>query len=514
MRKINIDKQEVSFRDRPKAMNDLQYEVIIGARSNKRVQDVSNLISEMSWTTKKEGSPGQLDLELVKNDGVSFGEGDLVTLKVRQKPIFKGYVFVKDKNEKGEISVTCYDQLRYLKANQSYNFSGMTAGAIIKKISKDFGLKWGHIVDTGYAIPSLVVDDKECLDTITSVVQATAEATGRQYVFYDDYGNLNLQDIAALQVKYILGDDSFTEGYSYTTSIDDETYNYIKLVKPNKNQGQADVFLAKSATTISRWGLLQLFEKVDESLNAAQLQEMAKSRLAECNRPKRTLSLSCLGLAEIRAGSTVPVVIRELGDISLAQRLLAESVKHKFTPNSHTMDIDFTVLWEGDDYYGVQQRQFKEYDPSSAAADETDLKGGSATDAASGYRHPFHSGYTITADYGEKGGWKAGYHTGTDYVGSSKQVYAVASGKVHSTGYSKSYGNYVIIQHYDGYCSLYGHLSSVLVSAQESVDTNSRIGTEGATGRASGSHLHLEILRYPGQYPSDIDPEDFLNSNC
>jgi murein DD-endopeptidase MepM/ murein hydrolase activator NlpD len=240
---------------------------------------------------------------------------------------------------------------------------------------------------------------------------------------------------------------------------------------------------------------------------------MAKSRLSECNRPKRMLSLSCLGLTEIRAGSTVPVVIEELGDISLAQRLLAESVKHKFTPNSHTMDIDFSVLWEGDDYYGVQQRQFKEYDPSSAAADETDLKGGAATNAASGYRHPFHNGYVITASFGQKGEhWKK-YHTGTDYVGSNKRVYAVGSGQVYSVGYDDIYGNHVLIQHYDGYYSLYAHLSSVFVSAKESVDTNTQIGIEGATGNVTGSHLHLEILRYPGQYPADIDPEDFLNSN-
>ncbi|MGI5891995.1 MAG: XkdQ/YqbQ family protein [Bacillota bacterium] len=370
---IKIDNQEFEFVKRRIDKHDLDYEVIIGARSDKRIQDVSRLIIDMIWTTYKAGSPGKLDFNLVKNDVVSFGEGDMVTLKVGQKPLFKGYVFAKEKNEKGEISATCYDQIRYLKARQSYNFSGMTAGAIIKKISQDFGLKWGQIVDTAYVIPSLVIDDKECLDTINNILQLTSQATGKSYVFYDDFGNLNLQENTALEVKYILGDESLVEGYSYKTSIDDDVYNYIKLVRPNKNKGQADVCLAKSATTMSRWGFLQLYEKVDENYNLAQLQELAQSKLREHNRPKRTLSLSCIGVADIRAGSIIPVCIKSLGDISLSQRLAAESVRHKFTPAMHTMDIDFTVLWPGDSYYAVQQRQFFEYDPTSASAKETDF---------------------------------------------------------------------------------------------------------------------------------------------
>jgi murein DD-endopeptidase MepM/ murein hydrolase activator NlpD len=68
-----------------------------------------------------------------------------------------------------------------------------------------------------------------------------------------------------------------------------------------------------------------------------------------------------------------------------------------------------------------------------------------------------------------------------------------------------SYGIYVEIDHGNGFHTIYGHMSSVVVKTGQAVTQGQLIGLMGATGRASGPHLHFEI-RYQGipQDPSDL----------
>ncbi|WP_030912207.1 M23 family metallopeptidase [Streptomyces sp. NRRL F-5126] len=109
--------------------------------------------------------------------------------------------------------------------------------------------------------------------------------------------------------------------------------------------------------------------------------------------------------------------------------------------------------------------------------------------------------------------WSSGYHTGTDFlVDSGTPVHAVAAGTVVTAGWGGSYGNQVVIRHDDGHYSQYGHLSSLSVSAGQSVTEGEQIGLSGATGNVTGPHLHFEIRTGP-DYGSDIDPMAFLQSH-
>ncbi len=64
-------------------------------------------------------------------------------------------------------------------------------------------------------------------------------------------------------------------------------------------------------------------------------------------------------------------------------------------------------------------------------------------------------------------------------------------------GWNSGYGNYVVIDHGNGFVSLYAHLHSIYVRAGESVARGQQIGTLGNTGNSTGPHLHFEI-RYQG----------------
>lgn len=76
---------------------------------------------------------------------------------------------------------------------------------------------------------------------------------------------------------------------------------------------------------------------------------------------------------------------------------------------------------------------------------------------------------------------------------------------IAKSGWNYGYGNYVVIDHGNGFVSLYGHLNSIYVQSGESVSNGQRIGTVGNTGNSTGPHLHFEIryrdaLRNPNSY--------------
>jgi murein DD-endopeptidase MepM/ murein hydrolase activator NlpD len=86
------------------------------------------------------------------------------------------------------------------------------------------------------------------------------------------------------------------------------------------------------------------------------------------------------------------------------------------------------------------------------------------------------------------------FHAGLDIAGERGQpVYATAAGKINEAGWSGSYGNLIIIDHGFGLESRYGHLLDYTVKRGDTVQRGDIIGHVGATGRATGYHLHYEV---------------------
>jgi murein DD-endopeptidase MepM/ murein hydrolase activator NlpD len=110
--------------------------------------------------------------------------------------------------------------------------------------------------------------------------------------------------------------------------------------------------------------------------------------------------------------------------------------------------------------------------------------------------------YGITATFGQYGLW-ASYHTGLDFNASSgDSIMSVANGTVTSTGYDGAYGNKTVVTLDDGTEIWFCHQTSIYVSVGDRVNGGEVIGTVGATGNVTGSHLHLEV-RPGGAGPVD-----------
>ena len=128
--------------------------------------------------------------------------------------------------------------------------------------------------------------------------------------------------------------------------------------------------------------------------------------------------------------------------------------------------------------------------------------GGSSGGSSGGWQVP--CSYTsITSPFGNRTSPTAGassYHQGVDLdTGTGDPVYATRAGVVTVAGWGNAAGNYVQINHQDGFSSIYMHMSSYCVSAGQIVSAGQLIGATGATGITTGDHLHFGIS-YNGVY--------------
>ncbi len=108
----------------------------------------------------------------------------------------------------------------------------------------------------------------------------------------------------------------------------------------------------------------------------------------------------------------------------------------------------------------------------------------------SGFIWPTNGPHTISGnDYGPGHlGIDISAPEGTPILAASAGVVVIAQG-----GYNYGYGNFVEIDHGNGYATIYAHLSQINVSVCEGVGAGQLVGSAGSTGNSTGSHLHFEI---------------------
>ncbi|MFC4100735.1 peptidoglycan DD-metalloendopeptidase family protein [Paenibacillus xanthanilyticus] len=99
------------------------------------------------------------------------------------------------------------------------------------------------------------------------------------------------------------------------------------------------------------------------------------------------------------------------------------------------------------------------------------------------------SGAKLTSSYGTRWGR---LHKGIDLIG-NKTILAADNGVVSFAGYKNGLGNAVIINHKNGYETIYGHLSKISVEKGQVVQQGDKLGIMGNTGHSFGTHLHFEI---------------------
>ncbi|NHN28222.1 peptidoglycan DD-metalloendopeptidase family protein [Paenibacillus agricola] len=101
-------------------------------------------------------------------------------------------------------------------------------------------------------------------------------------------------------------------------------------------------------------------------------------------------------------------------------------------------------------------------------------------------------GAKLTSEFGKRWGK---LHAGTDTVSSNRTIMSADHGKVIFAGEKSGYGNCIMIDHQNGYTTLYAHLSKIEVTDGQLIEKGEKIGVMGSTGDSTGVHLHFEIQK-------------------
>lgn len=286
-------------------------------------------------TFERKRTPGKLTFTVVKDAALNFQEGDPVKLTVDGTPMFYGFVFTKSRDKGNTIDVTAYDQLRYLKNKDTITEEGLKASDLLKRIATDFRLNLGTVEDTGFTIEVIDEQNQTLFDMVQNALNETLTNTKNLFVLYDDAGKMTLKNINSMRVPLLI-DAETAENFDYTSSIDEQTYNKIKLTYENEKTGKRELYVAQDGGKMNLWGVLQYYEEVKTSTGAAA---KAEALLKLYDQKTRNLTIkNAFGDVRVRAGCAVMVSLN-LGDIIANQWLVVQKVTHTFKDETHYMDL-------------------------------------------------------------------------------------------------------------------------------------------------------------------------------
>lgn len=300
--------------------------------------DITNIAVSVSYKCQFNNGASQLSFEYPIEKFSGFTNGSTVIFIYDNTNIFYGWLFKSTQNKK-MIKCICYDQLRYLKASNSLMRQIQTLDSFVNDVCAQIGdrIRLGKLDKTEVNLGKYLFDNKTHLDMIYQSIKDNLLLNGYMYCLRDNFGAIELRDVYDLRLPLVIGDGSLATDFEYTNSIDDDTYNYIKVAKDDESKGVRDVYVAQNEPSIQAFGKLMLYDKVDADLNDQQLKARAERLLNLKNKETETLSVECIGDLRVMAGNGVKIEIKQA---NLNLWALVESATHEFTKENHIMKLN------------------------------------------------------------------------------------------------------------------------------------------------------------------------------
>jgi len=299
------------------------------------------IAGNITLESARAGTPGKLSFRVIKDEIIGvrgFHEGENVRLTLDGVTLFAGFVFTKRRNHGGIITVTAYDQIRYLKNRDTYAYENITASDLLRQIAGDWGLTTGNIEHTGYILPSRTENGRPLLDMLQTALDITEEQTEERFVLYDDAGRLSLSHAKNMELDTLIHEGSISD-FDYSSTIDRDAYSAVRLFRQGSREGETIFYEARRDDLRRRWGALRHYARLTEDTDG---QKTAEALMRKGGRKTRRLRiLDAVGDLRVRGGSMLPVQLY-VGDLNLGQMFHVERVIHRFSESSHLMELILT----------------------------------------------------------------------------------------------------------------------------------------------------------------------------
>lgn len=297
----------------------------------------AHVVGEVTISMTREGAPSTIEFEVVYEKDIEIDYGNSIQMYVDGEPFWYGYIFELSGDKEPIVKVKGYDQLRYFKNKDTYQYEDTKYSELLKRIIEDRNLLAGEIEDTKYPIAGRIEENKEFLEMLQVASDFTTAYTGNIFILYDRAGKICLTEMNNMKVNDLLFDMDIMGNFEYTGSIDTNTYNRIKVDLVDETTNTVTPVVVEDKNNIAKWGILQWYAQTTEKDTVAA---KARQLLEILNRPTRSLQLKdIVGSTSVRAGSLIPVKLK-LRDIEVDSYMLVESIEHHFKDNWHWMDAE------------------------------------------------------------------------------------------------------------------------------------------------------------------------------
>ena len=351
-------------------------------------------------------------------------------------------------------------------------------------------------------------NDEKTVNVVDQRAQVDHEVT----LIYQQVQNLNEQ----LRQYNLLIAEKQAELDDLQAQQNDLLEHYKQRLRAMQEQGD-----------ISYWAVIFRANSFSEMLNRiSMVEEIAKSdqRMME---EIRTLASDVLSAKETLAAEKVTVEEKKTELAAAeeeleAKRAESEKLLDELIANAELLDADMEKYdamknelaeeiaqkeKEYNDKVEAERRAQEEANKNNGGSSGGGSGGGTTGDGSFLYPLPRSCGSWCTSPYGYRYHPISGtytFHSGVDLAASGgTPIYASKSGTVTTAAYAQySWGNYVVINHGDGYSTLYAHMRYYAVSVGEYVNQGDVIGYVGTTGNSNGNHLHFNVYYNPFDYVS------------
>ena len=183
-------------------------------------------VSGVRWQTRI-GGAGILEFS-APWVGILAAEGDRVRLLRKGQAVFDGFVFQTERDGRGQ-RVLCYDRVKYLLYKDTKVFRNRTAGEIAGEILKERQRKTGGLAEAGDVLNRLAMEGQTLLQMIRKALEETRAATGKEFVLYDNAGEMVLREAAENPAGVLLCGENQVLSYQEKSDIDGGTFNRFKI---------------------------------------------------------------------------------------------------------------------------------------------------------------------------------------------------------------------------------------------------------------------------------------------
>ena len=301
--------------------------------------DVTQLVEQVKWKGRKGSSSRTLSVTLIDDDGykharsgIDVEQGHQCIFSYDGVELFRGIIMSQTQSNQKKLQFTAYDNGIYLANNKdTFCYENKTASDVFRDCCTRFGLPMGEVAKCSYKIPELTKSKTTAFDAIADALSLDFDATGIRHYVASSKGKLSLLTRRENILQWVIEVGQNITSYSYSRSIED-----IKTrVKMVSKEGTT-VAEKSNAELEKKIGIFQEIDQPDESLTAAQVNDLIESIMEEKGTPERTLTVEAMGIAEVISGIGVYIIIPEL---EISRTFYVDEDTHTFEDNKHTMSL-------------------------------------------------------------------------------------------------------------------------------------------------------------------------------